>query len=71
MYDYSKLRGKIKEVYSTEGSFSKDLGMSGVSLSGRLNNKLSWNQPEMIKVGILLDIPKEELHQYFFTKELK
>lgn len=71
VFDYSKLRGRIKEVYETEGAFATAIGMSSVSLSGRLNNKLSWEQPEMILAGELLDIEKEDLHKYFFTRKLK
>lgn len=70
-FDYSKLRGRIKEVYKTETEFAKELGLSTVSLSGRLNNKLNFEQSEMLKIGELLEIEKEDLHNYFFTRQLK
>ena len=33
MFDYSKLKGKIKEVFGTQSAFAKAMGLSGVSLS--------------------------------------
>lgn len=71
IFNYSKLRGRIREKFGTEGAFASAMGISTVSLSGRLNNKLSFEQPEMIKAGKLLDIPIEELAFYFFERDLK
>ena len=68
-FDYSKLRGRIKEVYKTETEFAKELGLSTVSLSGRLNNKLNFEQSEMLKIGELLEIEKEDLHSYFLDRK--
>jgi len=70
-FDYSKLRGRIKELYKTETEFAKELGLSTVSLSGRLNNKLNFEQSEMLKIGEMLNIDKEDLHNYFFTRQIK
>ena len=38
-FDYSKLRGRIKEVYGKEGAFADALGITPKSLSDWLNNK--------------------------------
>ena len=70
-YDYSKLRGKIKEKYGVQSVFAKDLGISHVSLSARLNNKIGWNQTEMLRSCDLLDIPDEELRSYFFARQVQ
>ena len=37
VFDYSKLRGKIKEVFGTQAKFAKAMGMSTVTLSAKLN----------------------------------
>lgn len=68
IYDYSKLRGRIKQVYKTETIFAEKLGISTVSLSSKLNNKTYFEQNQMLKAGTLLNIPKSELHDYFFCK---
>ncbi len=68
MFDYSKLRGKIKEKFKTESRFAKELGISTVSLSAKLNNKVEFSQGEMVKCCDLLEIPKEYLPVFFYTK---
>lgn len=35
-FDYSKLRGRIKECFGTEKSFAKELGLTAPVLSSRL-----------------------------------
>lgn len=67
MYDYSKLRGKIKEVFCTQDDFADQLGIGRVSLSKRLTNKLEFSQSEIKKACDLLDIPPDEVSKYFFT----
>lgn len=68
IYDYSKLRGKIKEVFGTQDSFASAMGISSVSVSSKLNNKTYFEQPEMLRAGRVLGIPNEKLHEYFFCK---
>ena len=69
IFDYSKLRGRIKEVFGTENDFAKALGISTVSLSLRLNNKVGFEASEMHKACQLLDIPIKESHLYFFYQK--
>jgi len=66
VYNYSKLLGKIKEVYNTQEKFALDLGIGRVSLSQRLNNKLEFTQNEMLESCKLLGVPKEKIPVYFF-----
>ena len=67
MFNYSKLRGKIKEVFDTEAIFAKKMGISTTSLSQKLNNKVEFSQKEIEKAIELLHISKEEIPVYFFT----
>ena len=71
MFDYSKLRGRIKEKFGTQAAFAAAMEMSGVSLSDKLNNKVQWNQKEIDKGSDLLEIQKEEIPDYFFTTKVK
>ncbi|MDO4729559.1 MAG: DUF739 family protein [Bacteroidota bacterium] len=66
LFDYSKLRGRIKEKFGTEGDFSSALGMGRVSLSQRLNNILEFSSKEMLLCSKLLDFPVTEIPAYFF-----
>ena len=47
------------------------MGMALQSLSYRMNGKIAWDQPEMIKALSLLDVPIEEVADYFFTEEVQ
>ena len=66
-FDYSKLRGRIKEIFEFEVTFAKALGMSKTSLSMKLNGKGDFTQSEIMKACNLLDIPNEEINVYFFN----
>lgn len=70
-FDYSKLKGKIKEVYGTQENFASAMLMSTVTLSAKLNNKTSWTQAEMNLACDLLSIPYEFIPVIFFTEKVK
>lgn len=71
MFDYSKLKGKIKEVFGTQSSFAKAMGLSSVSLSSKLNNATNFTQIEINRACELLSIPVEFIPVYFFTEKVK
>ena len=66
-YDYSKLNGKIREVYGTQRAFAEDMGIAPVTMSLKLNNKSEWTQAEMELAMELLTIPRTKVKEYFFT----
>lgn len=70
MFDYSKLRGRIKEIFGTQDAFADAVGIGRVSLSKRLNNALEFTQDEMIKSAAVLKFPPEEIPLYFFTEKV-
>lgn len=70
-YDYSKLRGKVREVYETEEAFAKALDVSSVTLSKLFNNKTKWTQPLINKSCDLLKIDYNYISVYFFTQKVK
>jgi len=67
-YNYSKLLGKIKELYDTQENFSSALGIGRVSLSHRLTGKLQFTQNEILRASELLNIKKKDIPIYFFTE---
>lgn len=67
MFDYSKLLGKIKEVYGTQEAFAEAMGVSLSAINLRLNGKVEWKAPDIAKACELLHIPLEDAHLYFFT----
>jgi len=70
-FDYSKLRGKIRELYHTESDFAKEIGLSKASLSAKLNGRVEFNQGEIICASHSLGIAAESIHEYFFTEKVK
>lgn len=69
-YDYSKLIGKIVEVYKTRYAFAKKMGWSSKTMSSKLNNKVLWRQDDIRKAITLLSIDPSEIGDYFFTMEV-
>lgn len=65
-FDYSKLRGKIREVFGTQDKFAKALGISGATLSLKLNNVSEFTQQEMAESMRLLHEPACSVDKYFF-----
>jgi transcriptional regulator with XRE-family HTH domain len=71
LFEYSKLRGKIKEVFGTQSAFAEAMGMSSTSLSAKLNNNVEFSQKEIDRAVNLLKIEKEEIPAYFFTLKVQ
>lgn len=70
-FEYSKLRGKIREVFNTQEAFAEAMEMSTTSISAKLNNKVEWSQKEIDKAAESLNIPKAEIPVYFFTPKVQ
>lgn len=70
-YDYRKLRGRIIEKYGTLKEFAVEMEWSDRTLSLKMNCKVFWKQPEIMKAAKLLDIPSGELMDYFFNQNVQ
>ena len=71
VYDYSSLKGKIKERYDTQNNFAKAVGLSSHTISHKLNGKIPFNQDEMQKICNILDIRIEDSWSYFFKPKVQ
>lgn len=71
VFNYSKLRGRIKEVCGTQEAFADAIGIGRVSLSQRLNNQLEFSQQEMFKAADVLSFPYSEIPNYFFNEDVQ
>lgn len=69
-YDYSKLKGRIKECFSKQSEFAQKLGISEASLSYKLNNKNVFDQDEIQTAIDIFDLTAQETMDYFFTIEV-
>lgn len=70
-FNYSKLRGKIREICGTQASFAKQIGLSQTSLSYKLNGNVDFDQSEIAKASGILKLHPEEISIYFFTPEVQ
>lgn len=67
-FNYNKLRGRIIERYGTQTAFVERFGVSENTFSKKMNNRVRFNSDDIIKITQLLEIPENEIGEYFFTK---
>ena len=67
--DYSKLRGRIRAKLGTEGALALAIGRSHSYLSQVLNGKAEFEQTDIWAICEMLDIPQDEIGQYFFDQK--
>ena len=70
-FDYSKLRGRIRERFETQKHFADALEVAVNTLSFKLNNKVSWTQREILISCRLLNIEEIEMASYFFKEKVQ
>ena len=70
-YDYSKLKGKIRELGITQNEYARYIGITEQSLILRFKNKRRFRQEEMQKTMELFEEPIENVHIYFFTQKVQ
>lgn len=70
-YNYSKLKGKIIEVFEKQSVFAAAMGWSERTCSLKLSNQVFWKQPEILRAAKLLGIDKDSIQVYFFTENVQ
>ncbi len=68
MYDYSKLSGKIVEVFGTRYNFAKAMNWSERTLSLKMSGNRDWKQPDICKAIKLLNLSESDIPLYFFKQ---
>ena len=71
MKDYSKLKGKIVEVYGSQEKLAKVLDISNQSMSNKMTNKVPFKTNEIEKLVELLCIDPQDIGVYFFKKKVE
>lgn len=69
-FDYSTLRGRIREKFGTEGNFASAIGMNPSTLSQKLSNKLEFSQEDILASMKALDAGSDCIVPYFFTPKI-
>jgi len=65
-YDYSKLRGRIREKIGTEGEFAKLIGRSVGYISQVFNGSKQLSQDDICNAIEVLGIDPCDIGAYFF-----
>ena len=71
IFNYDKLRQKIKERLGTQDRFAKEIGLGRVSVSQSLNNQREFSAGEMFKSAQVLGFSIAEIPAYFFTEKVQ
>ena len=68
-FDHSKLKGRIAEKFGTRRALAKAIGWTDAKISARLNNSVQFDAEDIYLLcqKDVLDIPSEEINDYFFT----
>lgn len=69
-YNFSKLNGKIVEIFGTQLAFAEAIGLSEMTVSKKMNGKRPWKQTDMAKACEVLGIPISEIPVYFFATDV-
>lgn len=67
-YDYSRLRGRIKEILGTEGEFAKKINRSHNYLTKVFSGKSYFTQKDISIGAEVLSIEENDIGSFFFTK---
>lgn len=70
-FDYSKLKGRIKEKCGLQKVFAEKLGITEATMTSKLNGDSSFTQSEIFKACEILEISLDKVFMYFFTLEVR
>lgn len=70
-FDYRKLKGAIIEKFGSQSVFAMKIGVSERTLSLKMNGKIAWKQPEIIRAIELLELSKNDIKDYFFNEKVQ
>ena len=70
-FDYSKLKGRIKEKCGLQKVFAEKLGITEATMTSKLNGDSSFTQMEICKACEILEISFDKISVYFFTQDVR
>lgn len=71
LFDYSKLKGRIKEKCGSQKAFAGRLGTTPSSISMKLNGSQYFSQKDIMKTARILEIQPEDIFAYFFAPKVQ
>lgn len=73
-FEYSYLRGFIREHFGTNANFAKFLGVSNTALYDRLKNKTPFTQQEIdrvVRCATATELSPDDINRLFFTHKIR
>lgn len=71
VYDYSKLRGLIREKLGSEKVLAEKIKRDRSTLSQKMNNRVDFTSEEIFKISHILGISDNQIGLYFLLKKLR
>ena len=71
VFDYSRLKGRIIEMFGSQKAFAKELGVTEGTLSMKMSCHTYFMQNEIYRISDILKISPESLSTYFFTQKVQ
>jgi len=71
VFDYSKLKGRIKEKCNSQKVFADQLGITPGTLTGKLRGYTGFSQEEIFRTADILDIDLGLINLYFFDRKVQ
>ena len=70
-FNYSKLSGRIVEIFGTRYRFADEMGWSERTLSLKMQGRRPWKQADICRAIKLLKLNESDIPTYFFTLEVQ
>ena len=70
VFDYSKLKGRMKEKEISQEDLAARIGKNKSTISLKFNNQGQFTQEEIVNISETLEIPVQQISEYFFTKKV-
>jgi DNA-binding Xre family transcriptional regulator len=67
-FNYSKLRGRIRECGLTQAQLAESIGIHEGTLSAKLNNQNYFTTSEIDAICKVLKIARNDIPHYFFAE---
>ncbi|UUM12423.1 DUF739 family protein [Clostridiaceae bacterium HFYG-1003] len=69
VFDFSKLKGLIREHCGSQAVFAEKIGISATSLYDRLGNRVPFDTVEIDRAMKLFGLPDTAINEIFFVKK--
>lgn len=67
MPNFSKIKGRIVEIFGTQEKFSEAIGLSPQTVNAKLQGRSEFSQKDIYKWAVALQIKSEDIGSYFFV----